>query len=85
VVLAACDAGRSAVWPGGEAIGMATAFLAAGTATVIASVREVPDRTTVGLVTALHEGIANGLRPANALARAQLEHGDHGFVCFGVG
>ncbi|HVV23819.1 MAG TPA: CHAT domain-containing protein [Pseudonocardiaceae bacterium] len=85
VVLSACDAGRSAVWPGGEAIGMATALLRHGTATVIASVLPVPDRQAVGLVTALHAALDGGLGPAAALATAQAEHGHLGFVCFGAG
>jgi CHAT domain-containing protein len=84
-VLSACDAGRAAVWPGGEAIGMATALLRCGTATVVASVLPVPDRQAVGLVTALHEGLADGLGPAAALAAAQAVHGHLGFVCFGAG
>jgi hypothetical protein len=85
VVLSACDAGRTAVWPGGEAIGMATALLRCGTSTVVASVLPVPDRKAVGLVTALHAGLADGLRPAAALAGAQRAHGHLGFVCFGAG
>lgn len=85
VVLSACDAGRSAVWPGGEAIGMATALLRHGTATVIASVLPVPDREAVGLVSSLHAGLAAGLGPATALAKAQQRHGHLGFVCFGAG
>ncbi|HEX5407832.1 MAG TPA: CHAT domain-containing protein [Pseudonocardiaceae bacterium] len=85
VVLSACDAGRAAVWPGGEAIGMATALLRCGTATVIASLLPVPDRQAVRLVTALHAGLAQGQRPAAALANAQAEHGHLGFSCFGAG
>jgi CHAT domain-containing protein len=85
VVLAACDAGRAAVWPGGEVLGMATALLRAGTATVIASVLPVPDRAAVPLVTALHEHLAAGAGPAAALARAQAAHGPLGFVCLGTG
>jgi hypothetical protein len=85
VVLSACDAGRAAVWPGGEAIGMATALLRCGTATVIASLLPVPDRQSVDLVTALHAGLAAGQEPAAALATAQAEHGHLGFVCFGAG
>lgn len=84
VVLSACDTGRAAVWPGGDAIGMATALLRCGTASVIASVLPVPDRQAVPLVTALHAGLADGRRPAEALAMAQAEHGDLGFVCFGA-
>lgn len=74
VVLAAC-----------ETIGLARAFLRAGTATVIASAWRIPDRQAVRLVTALHAGLAAGLRPAQALADAQAEHGHHGFVCLGAG
>jgi CHAT domain-containing protein len=72
------------VWPGGDAIGIATALLRCGTATVIASVLPVPDRQAVPLVTALHARLADGRRPAEALAHAQAEHGDLGFVCFGA-
>jgi CHAT domain-containing protein len=85
VVLSACDAGRAAVWPGGAAIGMATALLRCGTATVVASVLPVPDRQAVGLVSELHAGLAAGRTPAAALAAAQAEHGHLGFVCLGAG
>jgi CHAT domain-containing protein len=85
VVLSACDAGRAVVKPGGEVMGLATALLRSGTATVIASVLPVPDRAAVGLVTALHGGLRSGLGPAAALAAAQAEHGHLGFVCFGAG
>ncbi|HEY1573840.1 MAG TPA: CHAT domain-containing protein [Pseudonocardiaceae bacterium] len=84
VVLSACDTGRATVWPGGDVIGMATALLRCGTATVIASVLPVPDRQAVPLVTALHAGLAAGPGPAQALADAQAQHGDLGFVCFGA-
>lgn len=84
VVLSACDAGRSVVRPGGDVMGLATALLRAGTSTVVASVLPVPDRRAVGLVTALHVGLRDGLGPAAALAKAQIEHGDLGFVCFGA-
>lgn len=84
VVLAACESGRAAVRQG-AAIGLALAFLRAGAATVIASTRTVPDRETMRLVTALHDGLAEGLRPASALADAQAEHGHLGFICLGAG
>ncbi|HEY0806277.1 MAG TPA: CHAT domain-containing protein [Pseudonocardiaceae bacterium] len=85
VVLSACDAGRSVVRPGGDVMGLATALLRAGTATVVASVLPVPDRKAVGLVTTLHAGLRDGLGPAAALATAQARHGQLGFVCFGAG
>jgi CHAT domain-containing protein len=83
VVLSACDTGRTAVWPGGDALGMAAALLRCGTSTVVASVLPVPDRRVVGFVTALHAGPADS--PAAALAAAQRQHGHLGFVCFGAG
>jgi tetratricopeptide (TPR) repeat protein len=85
VVLSACDAGRAAVRPGGEVLGMATALLRSGTATVVASLLPIPDRQAVELVTALHDGLRSGIGVATALARAQAEHGHLGFVCFGAG
>jgi tetratricopeptide (TPR) repeat protein len=85
VVLSACDAGRAAVRPGGEVMGMAAALLRCGTSTVVASVLPVPDRRAGRLVTALHDGLRSGLGMATALAEAQAKHGHLGFVCFGSG
>lgn len=85
VVLSACDAGRAAVRPGGEVMGMAAALLRCGTTTVVASVLPVPDRRAARLVTALHDGLRSGLGMATALAQAQATHGHLGFVCFGAG
>jgi CHAT domain len=84
VVLSACEAGRAAVRPGGEVIGMAAALLRCGTATVVASVLPVPDRQAAHLMTTLHSGLQSGLGPAAALATAQAKHGHLGFVCFGA-
>jgi CHAT domain-containing protein len=85
IVLSACDSGLSAVRPGDEVMGIAAALLGRGTSTVIASVLPVPDSRTVGLVTALHAGLAAGSDPAAALADAAAEHGHLGFVCLGSG
>jgi CHAT domain-containing protein len=85
VVLSACDAGRSVVRPGGDVMGLATALLRAGTSAVVASVLPVPDKQAVGLVTAFHTGLRDGMAPAAALATAQVQHGHLGFVCFGAG
>jgi CHAT domain-containing protein len=55
-----------------------------GTTTVIASTLPVPDATAADLVTAFHEHLRTGDSPAQALAKAQAEHGDRGFVCHGL-
>ncbi|RKT57963.1 CHAT domain-containing protein [Saccharothrix australiensis] len=70
VVLSACDSG------------LAPALLRRGVRVVVASVRAVPDDRVVGLMVDLHAGLGT---PARTLARAQLDHGDLGFVCFGAG
>ena len=94
MVLSACDAGLSGVQPGDALMGLAAALLALGTETLIAGVAPVPDDGARVLMTALHRGLASGLGPAAALARAgaDLDVSDHrmlavrsGFVCFGGG
>lgn len=83
LVLSACEAGLSAVSPGDELMGLAAALLGKGTATLVASVVPVPDEPTSKVMAALHAGLRAGLRPAAALAAAQAEHGQLGFVLFG--
>jgi tetratricopeptide (TPR) repeat protein len=83
-ILSACEAGLSGVRPGDELMGLAAALLARGTATLVASVVPVPDELTAGVMTALHAGLRRGLAPAAALAEAQADHGQLGFVCFGA-
>lgn len=85
VVLSACDVGRSAVSRGDQLSGLATTLLGRGTATVIASVVPVPDERTAEVMTSLHAALRAGTAPAEALARAQAEHGESGFVCLGYG
>lgn len=85
VVLSSCESARTAVRPCGSALGMATAWLRAGSAAVIASVLPVPDSHARDLSTTLHRALADGAGPAAALARAQAEHGDLGFSCYGAG
>jgi CHAT domain-containing protein len=81
VVLAACELGLSEVRPGDETFGMASALLAAGTATVVASVARVADGTARDAMVGLHRGLVAGLAPAAALARAAA---GTGFVCLGA-
>lgn len=94
VVLAACDSGRHVAPAGDELLGLSAAFLARGTAQVVASVVPVPDAETAELMTVLHEQLAAGRPPAVALAEAQtrLRAGGPvaaataaGFVCIGAG
>jgi tetratricopeptide (TPR) repeat protein len=80
VVLAGCELGLSEVRPGDESFGMASALLAAGTATVIASVCRVADDAASEAMAGLHRELAAGRTPAEALAR---EAAGTGFVCLG--
>jgi hypothetical protein len=82
VVLSACDVGRNEVRPGDESLGVATAFLGAGAATVIASVTRVGDAGAPAVMDSFHRGVGEGQGPAQALAAAGA---GTGFVCFGAG
>lgn len=85
LVLSACESGLSSVRPGDELMGLAAALLARGTSTLIGTVVPIPDDRATPVVRALHEGLRAGVAPAAALAAAQAEHGQLGFVCFGAG
>jgi tetratricopeptide (TPR) repeat protein len=83
VVLSSCELGLGDVRPGDESFGLATALLAAGSATVVASVSRVADDTAMTVMVAYHRAIAAGAAPAAALAAAAPE--TTGFVCLGAG
>jgi CHAT domain-containing protein len=85
VILSACDVGRSVVRPGEELLGFTAALLYIGTATVISSVARVADDAAVGIMTAYHERLSTGARPAMALAEAAAADPFSPFVCFGSG
>ena len=85
VILSACDVGRSVVRPGEELLGFTAALLYIGTATVISSVARVADDAAVGIMTAYHERLTTGARPATALAEAAAADPFSPFVCFGSG
>ena len=84
VVLSSCDLGLHAIRPGDETLGMATALLGAGAATVVASVSRVADETAMTVMIDFHSALRRGLPPAAAIARA-AEGRDAGFICFGAG
>ena len=73
VVLASCDAARSARYGGEELLGLAAAFLSLGTTTLVAPMVLVDDVATAGLTVAVHEHLARGMSPAAALAGVQAE------------
>ncbi|WP_433113571.1 CHAT domain-containing protein [Micromonospora sp. CA-246542] len=86
VVLSCCDLGLTDVRHGDEALGMPTALLAAGTATVVASVSRVADEAAMEIMAAYHRAVVAGRLPAAALAEA-VRGGNQpsSFVCFGAG
>ena len=87
VVLSSCELGLGDVRPGDESFGLATALLAAGSATVVASVSRVADDTAMTVMVAYHRAVAAGVAPAAALAAALTATGADGtgFVCLGAG
>ncbi|MGX9348359.1 CHAT domain-containing protein [Microbacterium sp. KNMS] len=86
VVLSACELGRSSALWGEEAVGMARAWLHAGSHCVIAAPVTVADDVACELLGAMHEGLVGGLDPAEALTRATTQTGHVApFVCYGSG
>ncbi|GAA3150866.1 CHAT domain-containing protein [Nonomuraea salmonea] len=85
VVLSACDVGQAVVRAGDELLGFTAALLYLGTSTVISSLTRVPDQVAERVMTAYHQAVAEGARPADALATASLGEPAATFVCFGAG
>lgn len=75
VVLSACEVGRSSVRWGEEAIGMTRIWLHAGTRCVVAAPVIVADDVACELLGAMHEGLAGGRAPSEALAEASARTG----------
>lgn len=75
VVLSACEIGRSSVRWGEESVGMARVWLHAGTRAVVAAPVVVADDEACELLGAMHEGLAAGLGPSDALAAASERTG----------
>ncbi|PRX53345.1 CHAT domain-containing protein [Nonomuraea fuscirosea] len=85
VVLSACDVGQAVVRPGDELLGFTAALLHLGTSTVVSSITRVPDQVAERVMLAYHQGVADGARPADALATASAAEPAATFVCFGAG
>ena len=73
VVLSACETALGSQSRGDELVGLARAFLYAGTPTVVASLWPVEDQATEALMTAFHRRVQAGEGIAAALAEAQAE------------
>ena len=94
VILSACDSGLSAVHPGEELMGLATALLGLGTRRVLGSVLPAQDEATLDLMTKVYSRLSAGDGLATALAAAQVAADGQldqrtvtatAFVCFGAG
>ncbi|WP_206791235.1 CHAT domain-containing protein [Amycolatopsis sp. MtRt-6] len=89
VVLSGCDSGRSAIHAGDELLGLASALLALGTTSLVATVLPIPDDAGRALMLRHHRHLAAGLTPAAALAHAQSDLPDSpaaaSYVCYGAG
>jgi tetratricopeptide (TPR) repeat protein len=94
LVLSACDSGLSAVHPGDELMGLASALLSLGTSTLVGTVIPVPDDATRALMNEFYAGLKAGSSPSAALAAAQAQIVDErhetfaasaGFVALGAG
>ena len=75
VVLSACEVGRSSVRWGEEALGMTRIWLHGGAESVVAAPVRVADDDACELLAAMHEGLAAGEAPAEALAGAAARTG----------
>ena len=73
VVLSACHAGAHATPTGREILGLTASLLAGGPRAVIAATVPIPDTLgTVELMARLHDALAAGVGPADALRQARL-------------
>jgi CHAT domain-containing protein len=86
VVFAACELALNRIRPGDEALGFASALLAAGSRTVIAPLSRVGDQASAAAMDDYHRGLAGGASPATALADAiAIDPFRRPFVCLGAG
>ncbi len=86
VVLASCELALNRIRPGDEPLGFASALLAGGAQTVIASLSRVGDQACAATMDYYHRRLAAGAPPAVALADAiAVDPLRRPFVCLGSG
>jgi CHAT domain-containing protein len=73
VTLSACETGRSLVGGGDELLGLMRATLAAGAASLLASLWAVEDSSTATLMQGFYSRLAQGERKGEALRQAQRD------------
>jgi CHAT domain-containing protein len=73
VVLAGCNTARGEVRWGEGTLSVARAFLVAGSSSVIATMWPIDDRGAAQVFPRLHDYIANGVAPDEALRAAQID------------
>jgi CHAT domain-containing protein len=71
-VLSACETAVAGLAVPDEGVNLASGFLQAGAAGVVASLWPVPDLATGLLMRRFHQELVNGQEPADALRRAQV-------------
>jgi len=80
VVLAACGTAEGEIRSTEGTISAARAFLAAGVPTVVATLWPIEDEASADFFPVLHQHLARGMAPAEALRATQIEwirRGDH--------
>ncbi len=70
-VLSGCGTASGRILSGEGVLGLSSAFLCAGVPTVIATLWEAPDRSTVRLVDRFYDALARGLDASAAMAEAR--------------
>ncbi|MGA7872451.1 MAG: CHAT domain-containing protein [Candidatus Binatus sp.] len=73
VVLSACETARGKMSRGEGIVGLTSAFLFAGSRSVVASLWEVSDESTSLFMESFYRGLKSGLPKPDALRRARLE------------
>jgi tetratricopeptide (TPR) repeat protein len=76
VVLSACSVATSSVLRGGTLLGLASALMTFGAATIVAPLTPVNDERVVSVMAGLHHAMVGGAAPAAALARTVLVEGE---------
>ena len=76
LVLSSCESGLAVRVGADELLGMVSALVPLGTASLLASVVPVNDLATVAFMVAFHDGVSAGSSFADALLAAQQRAGD---------